>query len=406
MSEFESAEQEDVENVLSASSRLPPELWDHILDCLRYDPVTLKSCSLTCRAWLPAARLPLFSQVCIPTEERYLEFERFFTESPLIANCVRNLFLECGGYYTLLDREIPRILRILNKVEDVFFDRWSVAKTSEEIRQELPMMFPMVHSIYFSHTDLCQDQDIPQILCACPKLTTIRVDEVKLPWSENPPAKPLPQALSSLVPVSSIEIHTLTLYNTGGSLLEWLVKGPLVLKLRWLHVEWTEFNAGEHNSAYVQHLIYAAGEHLEDLTISLTAGYPLALNYLDLSRNTRLVRLSIRGIKLTRNYRSYCELLIGIISRRLSMRLEHIHFDMAAPYHALGSLENLNWKRFGEQLESLLKDRSGLEISIFVSSLDTPSFEKEAQVVENGIKALLPSLGAAEQERLLVVALS
>ncbi|KAL6303076.1 hypothetical protein BKA93DRAFT_735655, partial [Sparassis latifolia] len=44
---------------------LPPETHDHILDYLQFDCAALKSCSLTCRAWLSTARHHLFRTISV-----------------------------------------------------------------------------------------------------------------------------------------------------------------------------------------------------------------------------------------------------------------------------------------------------------------------------------------------------
>ncbi|OCH87113.1 hypothetical protein OBBRIDRAFT_691512, partial [Obba rivulosa] len=42
---------------------MPPELNDMVIDYLHDDFDSLKNCSLTCRAWLPACRMHLFRRM-------------------------------------------------------------------------------------------------------------------------------------------------------------------------------------------------------------------------------------------------------------------------------------------------------------------------------------------------------
>ncbi|KAJ6486942.1 hypothetical protein C8R45DRAFT_828508 [Mycena sanguinolenta] len=53
---------------LSITSRLAPELYDHVLDEFHSSKSTLSSCSLVCRAWLPICRQHLFFSVNLRPE--------------------------------------------------------------------------------------------------------------------------------------------------------------------------------------------------------------------------------------------------------------------------------------------------------------------------------------------------
>lgn len=52
-----------------SSHDLPQELSDHIIDYLRYDPETLKSCSLVCKSWLFSSRIHLFHRLIFDSED-------------------------------------------------------------------------------------------------------------------------------------------------------------------------------------------------------------------------------------------------------------------------------------------------------------------------------------------------
>ena len=53
---------------------LPPELFDETLDHLWDDPKALQACSLTCRAWVPTARLHLFRTVRLSSPSTCADF--------------------------------------------------------------------------------------------------------------------------------------------------------------------------------------------------------------------------------------------------------------------------------------------------------------------------------------------
>ncbi|KAF5386064.1 hypothetical protein D9615_002700 [Tricholomella constricta] len=78
--------------------RLPQELVDHIIDHLYDDPLTLTSCSLVCRQWLPTSRLHLFSKISLKVtpavaspSELCKRLHRLLTTSPSIISCIREL---------------------------------------------------------------------------------------------------------------------------------------------------------------------------------------------------------------------------------------------------------------------------------------------------------------------------
>jgi hypothetical protein len=66
---MESADLPTVESPLLLTSnervRLPPELIDAILELLRDDQATLKTCALVCRSWVPLSRYHLLLQVVL-----------------------------------------------------------------------------------------------------------------------------------------------------------------------------------------------------------------------------------------------------------------------------------------------------------------------------------------------------
>lgn len=63
---------------------LPPEIDDYIMSTLlSYDPNSLKTCALVCRASLAASRVYLFCDVTIENEDMYLRVGR---RSPQISH--------------------------------------------------------------------------------------------------------------------------------------------------------------------------------------------------------------------------------------------------------------------------------------------------------------------------------
>ena len=91
---------EDCENS-RAPPALPQELIDNIIDHLHDDPLTLKSCSLVCKSWMPSATYHLFQEVKWPP------CTRKDTDEPCPAHCAGSMAL----YYLMLE------LRVWNRLQ-------------------------------------------------------------------------------------------------------------------------------------------------------------------------------------------------------------------------------------------------------------------------------------------------
>ena len=77
-----------------ANARLPPELFDHIIDYLHDDLKALRVCTLLCRLLLPSARFHLFRTVKVTTVNYKHWLSVFTRRAPELAIYVRYLTLE------------------------------------------------------------------------------------------------------------------------------------------------------------------------------------------------------------------------------------------------------------------------------------------------------------------------
>ncbi|KAI0694465.1 hypothetical protein C8T65DRAFT_585001, partial [Cerioporus squamosus] len=77
---------------MSTLSELPYVLLDvaeNIIDQLSRDVESLRSCSLTCRGWLPRARYHLVASIRVRSREDLYSICDYFRVNPGMANCVR-----------------------------------------------------------------------------------------------------------------------------------------------------------------------------------------------------------------------------------------------------------------------------------------------------------------------------
>ncbi|KAJ7755353.1 hypothetical protein DFH07DRAFT_743260 [Mycena maculata] len=102
---------------LSITSRLAPELYDHVLDEFHASKSMLSACSLVCKAWLPMSRNHLFFSVNLRPN-----FVRFLRESPhaiaTVTPYIRNVGLG-GGWMREQRDEFNDIILFMITLEHV-----------------------------------------------------------------------------------------------------------------------------------------------------------------------------------------------------------------------------------------------------------------------------------------------
>ena len=86
---------------MTVKPRLPPELTDRIIGCLRDDPAALSACGLTCSSWLPSVRFHRYSRMS-PTIDcpDFLTFLDMISHAPGpdIGGYFQRLTLKCRCY--------------------------------------------------------------------------------------------------------------------------------------------------------------------------------------------------------------------------------------------------------------------------------------------------------------------
>ncbi|GBE88104.1 hypothetical protein BKA93DRAFT_828435 [Sparassis latifolia] len=86
--------------MLWGRSRLPLEVYDYIIDLSREESsdernyTTLRSCALTCRAWLARSQYNLFHTVELNTREQLHAFSKLIDQSPRLATFVQELIIK------------------------------------------------------------------------------------------------------------------------------------------------------------------------------------------------------------------------------------------------------------------------------------------------------------------------
>ncbi|KAI0932020.1 hypothetical protein AcW1_000735 [Taiwanofungus camphoratus] len=113
----------------SAMTIVPLELCDYIIDFLHNDRRALAACSLTCRAWLPAARFHLFDSIVLYNARLCTAFNRLLENSPALGLYVRELSIaklsssgrleEDAAELSFVQRLLPSIFRHLVQLKSL-----------------------------------------------------------------------------------------------------------------------------------------------------------------------------------------------------------------------------------------------------------------------------------------------
>ncbi|KAH9948905.1 hypothetical protein B0H21DRAFT_207664 [Amylocystis lapponica] len=398
----------------SAIPGLPPELCDLTIDFLQDDHRALKACSLASRSWLPRTRFLLFHKATIATEQKYLDI---LEASPEIAGFVRRLELDLSTIPLpfkdhWLHHELLRVLKTLDKVEDLSIFRWRAPKLSEDIKQDLSTIFPMaLTTLRFSYVEPPLKDDLVWILRACPRLHEIEFLACqRYDGLDRPPQNiPLSETPSALVPGTAMAvIDALKWVDSDLYIVECLFQIPFTLNLQRLHTghDCPLFRSIEFCAIYAQRLIRGAGTSLKELSVELIPHLDEleeCEEYVDLSHNPNLVVLGLGGIILSGEYfQGGWDVLLRALASVRSPHLEEITIGLSIEYKSYEEdLDILDWERVDELLARLARDRPKLLVYItFDSILDQPITFEERRNMADYVDSRLPHMGTDYPDRL------
>ncbi|KAI0696118.1 hypothetical protein C8T65DRAFT_583693 [Cerioporus squamosus] len=87
-------------STLTELPNLPLEVEENVIDQLSRDVESLRSCSLTCRGWLPRARCHLMASIRVRSREDLYSICDYFRLNPRMATFVANLSISPAIPYT------------------------------------------------------------------------------------------------------------------------------------------------------------------------------------------------------------------------------------------------------------------------------------------------------------------
>ncbi|KAJ7062308.1 hypothetical protein C8F01DRAFT_127814 [Mycena amicta] len=170
---------------------LPPELTDHTLDFLYDDRPSLRTCSLVCRAWVPASRFHLFQHITLRRKWIRFVYPQFRAFLMLLESrfCTFPTFVT---HLTLEDLDptpqegqqfhdaYPVLRERLPGLQSITFRRWKELGT-QPLHELLPHCTRLTE-IKFDHVALRHREDLFRFLELCPSsLETLDIERVILP---------------------------------------------------------------------------------------------------------------------------------------------------------------------------------------------------------------------------------
>jgi len=152
------------------SSPLPPEMLDHIVDQMRNDPTSLKTCCLVSKSWIQRTQKHLFAHTSFhascPSVESWKNAFPDPTDSP--AHHTRKLSIRYPHLITASD--VNTILTFCNvECLDVITSGWRDGRIS---LAPLRGFSPVLRSLYLSFVSL-PDSEIFGLICSFPFLEAL-----------------------------------------------------------------------------------------------------------------------------------------------------------------------------------------------------------------------------------------
>ncbi|PCH42427.1 hypothetical protein WOLCODRAFT_163783 [Wolfiporia cocos MD-104 SS10] len=338
---------------------LPPELHQVILGCLSNDIETLKSCSLTCQAWVRPTRLFLFHNARLVLHADGDRLKELLDISDAartgIASYIRDVIFSANLYPRWLEDYVQPLLSRLEHIEhlSIYDMDWQTPESRERSSFFLTLS-PTITSLTVDWAKFGTPDDCMRLITAYPRLSTLHLNGFDA------------SSLQPLVAASekaTIRIVHLTLRQfrsrpAARYCYKWLLQPPFSMGLRSL--QWEGSWVGLH--AFHQ-LLTTSGGQLKALKLSsmIPANYTVPyLRDLNLSCNGQLVSLDIelegRDDQGRKAKQRWVPTLFSTIQSPCirSITLRFSEFSNALPVTEW-SLAILDWDLVDNELESLAR---------------------------------------------------
>ena len=246
---------------------IPPELSDRVIDFLHDDWRSLKACSLTCKAWLPASRFHLWNRVVLRCSSDGTDYAEFLKASPVLTSCIVDLTVEFptdrnnntsreAEATWMTETLIPifstlRILRQLMFVGAAFEDDAFLANIYPSLSTAKVVQLSMCHFSKFSR--------FVELVWSCPSLENLRIDTIS--FDQVDAYTPIPLS----VPRPELKFLMIIYYSSVHMpvVIDWLVSEGFCS-----HVDFLVVFQQHIESPAITRLLPAVGSNLRHLSVS------------------------------------------------------------------------------------------------------------------------------------------
>jgi hypothetical protein len=199
---------------LPTGTKIPPEIFDIVIDHLHNDLDALKVCSLVCKSWLPSSRYHLFRSLVVKPSRAKLFGQVLRPQLSTLPNHVFHLTIgQLGDSYFTPQRNLIRLIPRLSSMQSLKIHRVNHASFGEWST----LRFEAVIDLDIVFVKLKTFSELLDLLAAFPSLQMLFLSEIS--WSSSglvPPPRSFPN------------LRVLNVHCTGtDDILDWLSKGAL-----------------------------------------------------------------------------------------------------------------------------------------------------------------------------------
>ena len=217
----------------TATITLPGELIDQIIDHLHDDISSLQACCLTCRTWMPSARIHLFCDVLLTTE-RAAAFALLLDASPDISLFVKRLNIQGdasqlyskSGY---IETIVPTIAPKLTRLSTLRIDSVTLAHLHPKALSALIDGFPVLKTLSLSSVTFEKFRDFAALVIAHPLIE--RLDLGHIWWSGVVNSASRWDDVFHAYPDSRSRLRCISLNDTSFNVLDWILSHYRVLPI-------------------------------------------------------------------------------------------------------------------------------------------------------------------------------
>lgn len=364
---------------------LPPELFDETLDHLWDDPKTLQACNMTCRSWVPTARLHLFRSIRLSSPSSCSDLSSILGAAPSIAWCVRKLTISAqysgidDGNHAVEDdkwvngtQNIARCLGAHGRVSTLALSRLRWSTLDYATKDAFMPLFKNIKTLILFEVRFRVSSDVLEFLNAFPELEELYFHAVSWEHESVGPISVTNWVTTDTAVRSGDKMHLTYLFLDPRSsptlVTEWVLSHPSEQKLRTIQLCWREMD----NTKALGDLLKASGSSLERLQIEFPSGIPeqaVLANHVSLAHNTSLRSLSFGGLDVSADtsrmfFSTYLFPWIALMLSNLhSPFLREITFELEAP--DVRGLHALDWARIDNELSRV--EFTGLTVRFYVN---------------------------------------